>query len=171
MALFYIIFWKVWIILFLMQGTKLFSSQPIRPTKVSFLIGISIEEITLGVTEMFEFENWYESKFVTRLPIFQTIRILMQRHKRTVFGGNGFPLVDTFNRVFDGNLRARRYGEMFNLKGKPHQINGNFLHYRSLRIFSQGKTTEFPMEPPCKSGRKKLSKSLEWRTFCSLERD
>ena len=136
MALFYIIFWKVWIILFLMQGTKLFSSQPIRPTKVSFLIKISMEEITLGVTEKFEFENWYESKFVTRLPIFQTIRILMQRHKRTVFGRNGFPLVDTFNRVFDGNLRARRYGEMFNLKGKPHQINGNFFCIIVLLGFS-----------------------------------
>ena len=82
---------------------------------------ISLDEITLGDTVMLEFESWYESKFVTRLSIFQTIRILMQTHKRTVFGRNGFLLVHTSIRVFDGNLRAYRYGEMFILKGKTHQ--------------------------------------------------
>ena len=87
----------------------------------SFLNEISMDEITPGVTEKFEFQNWYESKFITRLPIFQTIRILMQRPKRKILHRNSLPLFDTFNRAFDGNLRPRSYGEMFNLKGKPHQ--------------------------------------------------
>ena len=98
-----------------------FFFQPICPSKLSFFIEISMDEITPGVTEMFEFENWYESKFITSLPISQTIRILMQKPKQTVFDGKSLLLVDTFSRAFDGNLRARSYGEMFNLKGKPHQ--------------------------------------------------
>ena len=96
----------------------------------------------------------------------------MQRHKRTVFGRNGLPLVDTFDRIFDGNLRARRYGEMFNLKGKPHRCYWQFFCMIVLLIFShKGKTTDFAMEPPHKSGRKKLSKGLEKKTLCFSERD
>ena len=95
----------------------------------------------------------------------------MQRHKRTVFGRNGFTLVDTLIRVFDGNLRARRSGEMFNLKGKPHRSYWQFFCMIVLLGFShKWKTTDFPMEPPCKSGRKKLSKSLEEKKLCFLER-
>ena len=72
-----------------------------------FLITISMEEITLGITEKFEFGNWYEAKFVTPLPIIQTTRILMQRPKRPKFDRNSLPLVYNFNQAFDENIRGR----------------------------------------------------------------
>ena len=74
------------------------------PVKTEFFIKNSMDEITPGVTEKCEFENWYESKFITRLPIFQTIRILMQRLKPTNFDRNGLSLVDSFNQVFDEKI-------------------------------------------------------------------
>ena len=56
----------------------------------------------------------------------------------------------------------------------PIKVNCNFFCIILLLGFShKGKTTDFPMEPPCRSGKKKLSKGLEkWSEYCFFrERD